>query len=100
MALVHPLCIWTNNVNVGWQRRWFRHSANNSLSELYYSWSDDGGLTRVPNRPLSPQFNHSLGYPQQNFMGWYPHPELNGNPRFRKPLLYPFELWGQPCRPA
>ena len=26
--------------------------------------------------------------------GWYPHPELNGNPRFRKPLLYPFELWG------
>ena len=34
------------------------------------------------------------------FMGWYPHPELNGNPRFRKPLLYPFELWGQPCRRA
>ena len=28
------------------------------------------------------------------FVGWYPHPELNGNPRFRKPLLYPFELWG------
>jgi hypothetical protein len=27
---------------------------------------------------------------------WYPHPELNGDPRFRKPLLYPFELWGQP----
>jgi hypothetical protein len=27
--------------------------------------------------------------------GWYPHPELNGNQRFRKPLLYPFELWGQ-----
>ena len=26
---------------------------------------------------------------------WYPHPELNGDPRFRKPLLYPFELWGQ-----
>ena len=24
----------------------------------------------------------------------YPHPELNGDPRFRKPLLYPFELWG------
>ena len=27
---------------------------------------------------------------------WYPHPELNGNQRFRKPLLYPFELWGHP----
>ena len=48
-----------------------RHSANNSLSELYYSWSDDGGLTWAPNRPLSPQFNHSLGYPQQNKMGDY-----------------------------
>ncbi len=23
---------------------------------------------------------------------WYSRPELNGNPRFRKPLLYPFEL--------
>lgn len=48
-----------------------RHSANNSLSELYYSWSDDGGLTWAANRPLSPQFNHSLGFPQQNKMGDY-----------------------------
>jgi hypothetical protein len=48
-----------------------RHSANNSLSELYYSWSDDGGLTWALNRPLSPPFNHSLGYPQQNKMGDY-----------------------------
>jgi hypothetical protein len=24
-----------------------------------------------------------------------PHPELNWDQRFRKPLLYPFELWGQ-----
>jgi hypothetical protein len=48
-----------------------RHSTNNSLSELYYSWSDNGGLTWAPNRPLSPAFNHSLGYPQQNKMGDY-----------------------------
>jgi hypothetical protein len=48
-----------------------RHSADNSLSELYYSWSTDGGFTWAPNRPLSPQFNHSLGYPQQNKMGDY-----------------------------
>ncbi len=27
--------------------------------------------------------------------GWYPHPELNGDQRFRKPPLYPFELWGR-----
>ena len=48
-----------------------RHSANNSFSELYYTWSEDGGLTWATNRPLSPQFNHSLGYPQQNKMGDY-----------------------------
>jgi hypothetical protein len=27
--------------------------------------------------------------------GWYSHQELNLNQRFRKPLLYPFELWEQ-----
>jgi hypothetical protein len=48
-----------------------RHSADNSLSELYYSWSDDGGLTWAANRPLSPPFNHSVGYPQQTKMGDY-----------------------------
>lgn len=48
-----------------------RRSANNSLSELYYSWSGDGGLTWAANRPISPQFNQSLGYPQQNKMGDY-----------------------------
>ena len=48
-----------------------RHSTDNSLSELYYSWSEDGGLTWAANRPLSPPFNHSLGYPQQNMMGNY-----------------------------
>ena len=48
-----------------------RHSPNNSLSELYYSSSNDGGLTWATNRPLSPPFNQSLGYPQQNKMGDY-----------------------------
>ncbi len=52
---------------------WFdtRQSADNSLSALYYSWSDDGGLTWAPNRPLTPQFDHSLGYPQQEKIGDY-----------------------------
>jgi hypothetical protein len=27
--------------------------------------------------------------------GWCSHPELNWDQRFRKPLLYPFELWEQ-----
>jgi hypothetical protein len=48
-----------------------RNSLDNSLSELYYSWSDDGGLTWAANRRLSPQFNHLLGFPQQNKMGDY-----------------------------
>jgi hypothetical protein len=48
-----------------------RHSPDNSLSELYYSWSDDGGLTWAANRPLSPPFNQSLGYPQQDKIGDY-----------------------------
>ena len=28
-------------------------------------------MTWAPNRPLSPQFNHSLGYPQQDKIGDY-----------------------------
>ena len=48
-----------------------RHSSDNSLSELYYSWSDDGGLTWATNRQLSPPFNHLLGFPQQNKIGDY-----------------------------
>ncbi len=49
-----------------------RNSPDNSTSQLYYSWSDDGGLTWAPNRPLSPAFNQSLGYPSgQPKMGDY-----------------------------
>ncbi len=31
----------------------------------------------------------------QRRVEWRPRPELNWNRRFRKPLLYPFELRGQ-----
>jgi len=48
-----------------------RNSPDNSQSELYYSWSDDGGLSWAANRPISPSFNQSLGYPQQDKMGDY-----------------------------
>jgi hypothetical protein len=49
-----------------------RHSTTNNLySELFYTWSDDAGLTWAPNRALSPAFNHLLGFPQQNKMGDY-----------------------------
>ncbi len=48
-----------------------RHSADHSHSELYYSWSEDGGLTWAANRPLSPLFDQSVGYPKQNKIGDY-----------------------------
>jgi hypothetical protein len=48
-----------------------RHSPDHSTSELYYSWSDDGGLTWATNRPISPAFNQSLGYPMQEKIGDY-----------------------------
>jgi hypothetical protein len=49
-----------------------RHSVSNNLySELYYTWSDDGGVTWAPNRAVSPAFNHKLGYPVQQKMGDY-----------------------------
>jgi hypothetical protein len=35
------------------------------------------------------------GEPRLAVTAWRPHPELNWDQRFRKPLLYPFELWGQ-----
>ena len=40
-------------------------------SELYYSSSADQGLTWSENVPLSPQFNHFLGYPMQYKLGDY-----------------------------
>jgi len=48
-----------------------RRSTDATQSELYYSWSDDGGVTWAPNRQLSPQFNHNVGFPQQNKIGDY-----------------------------
>jgi hypothetical protein len=48
-----------------------RHDPNNTFSELYYAFSEDGGLTWSPNYPVSPAFNHRLGYPVQRKMGDY-----------------------------
>lgn len=42
-----------------------------TFSELYYTSSSDGGVTWTPNIPVSPAFNHFLGYPQQNKLGDY-----------------------------
>ena len=48
-----------------------RSNPNNNISELYYSYSEDGGVSWVTNRAISPPFNHTLGYPVQRKIGDY-----------------------------
>jgi len=48
-----------------------RNAANNTDSQLFYSYSTDGGNTWSANVAVSEPFNPFLGYPQQNKMGDY-----------------------------
>src|SRR5262249_14639598 len=48
-----------------------RNAANNTDSQLFYSYSNDGGNTWAPNVAVSQSFNPYLGYPNQNKMGDY-----------------------------
>src|SRR5262249_54249518 len=48
-----------------------RSDTNNNFSELYYCYSLDGGLTWATNRAVSPAFDTSVGYPQQEKIGDY-----------------------------
>ncbi len=48
-----------------------RNAANNTDSQLFYSYSFDGGITWSPNVAVSNSFNPFLGYPNQNKMGDY-----------------------------
>jgi len=52
---------------------WFdtRNAANNINSQLFYSFSTDGGVTWAPNVAVSISFNPFEGYPQQNKIGDY-----------------------------
>ena len=52
---------------------WFdtRNAANNTDSQLFYSYSTDGGVTWSPNVPASNPFNPFEGYPNQNKIGDY-----------------------------
>ncbi len=43
------------------------------ISELFYSYSLDAGVTWSPNTPVSPAFNPHVGYPSQNKLGDYYH---------------------------
>ena len=48
-----------------------RNAANNTDSQLFYTYSFDGGTTWAPNVQVSNSFNPFLGYPNQNKMGDY-----------------------------
>ncbi|GMU80459.1 MAG: hypothetical protein AMXMBFR47_03300 [Planctomycetota bacterium] len=51
-----------------------RHAANPSqpvTSELYYSFSNDGGVTWSANEQLAQSWNHLVGFPQQQKIGDY-----------------------------
>jgi hypothetical protein len=52
---------------------WFdtRNASNNTNSQLFYSFSSDGGLTWSPNVAVSVPFNPFLSYPNQNKIGDY-----------------------------
>jgi hypothetical protein len=48
-----------------------RNAANNTDSQLFYSFSTDGGLTWSPNVAVSNSFNPFEGYPNQSKIGDY-----------------------------
>ena len=52
---------------------WFdtRNAANNTDSQLFYSYSTDGGVTWSPNVAVSNAFNPFEGYPNQDKIGDY-----------------------------
>lgn len=54
-------CVWLDT----------RNAANNTDSQLFYSYSVDAGVTWKANIAVSNSFNPFLGYPQQNKMGDY-----------------------------
>jgi len=48
-----------------------RNAANNTDSQLFYSWSTDEGATWAPNVQVSNSFDPSEGYPNQSKIGDY-----------------------------
>src|SRR5213082_2872239 len=48
-----------------------RNASNNTDSQLFYSWSTDGGVTWAPNVAVTNAFNPFEGYPNQDKIGDY-----------------------------
>ena len=68
---------WFGTVSVAPNGRldavWYdtRNAANNTDSQLFYSYSTDAGVTWAPNVAVSNPFNPFEGYPNQNKIGDY-----------------------------
>jgi hypothetical protein len=50
-----------------------RNSTDLYWSEVFYSYSEDGGRSWAPNQVISPPFNTSVGWPAQSKLGDYYH---------------------------
>ena len=61
----------TGRIDVVWNDT--RNSGAVNLSELYYSFSMDGGVTWSQNVPVSPMFDSFVGWPRQEKLGDYYH---------------------------
>lgn len=48
-----------------------RSSGVPNISQLFYAWSYDAGATWSPNVAVSPSFDSTVGWPQQNKIGDY-----------------------------
>ena len=48
-----------------------RNAVSGFQSELFYSYSEDGGATWSANRPISPPFDPHIGWPNQSKIGDY-----------------------------
>ncbi len=59
----------TGRIDVVWNDT--RNSNQTNISQLYYSFSLDGGESWSVNEPISPLFNSHLGWPQQAKLGDY-----------------------------
>jgi len=76
-AVNHAKWHWFGTLSVAPSGRidvvWYdtRNSPNNVISQLFYSFSIDGGNTWSPNVAVSNQFNPFIGYPNQSKIGDY-----------------------------
>jgi len=56
-----------------------RNDSTDATSELFYAYSIDAGTTWSASLPVSPAWNSSLGYPNQNKIGDYYHMISDGD---------------------